>query len=71
MGCSCRKNAVGEPVDKYTVVIPGGKRKVYTSQVAAMAMATQTGGYVIPPSGISLDDELAQLVTSECVGANC
>ena len=55
MACPCKTNKqTGQPA-VYTVQLPGGKTKVYSSPIAAAALAKETpGAIVIPPPGVAV-----------------
>lgn len=54
MACSCRSGAKAGPTT-YTVVLPGGKTKAYSSAVAAEAEVKRVpGAYLAPKSGASV-----------------
>lgn len=53
MACSCKSGSKAGPTT-YTVVLPGGKMKVYSSQTTAEAVAAEIrGAYLLPaaPTG--------------------
>ncbi len=49
MGCGCENQTVnGQPV-QYVAVLPGGKRRMYNSEVARDALVKNTpGAYSLP-----------------------
>jgi hypothetical protein len=54
MACACNSGKKSGPVT-YTVVLPGGKTKVYSSEVAAAAEVSRvTGSYMQAPATASI-----------------
>lgn len=49
MACSCRGGSKSGPIT-YTVVLPGGKQKVYSSEAAATSEVKRVAGAYLAPA---------------------